>query len=127
MEKKQIEIKSLKPGGFVLIDSIPMRVSKVQTSKAGKHGAAKARIFADGIFDNSKKTVVKPGNTKIDVPIIDKCTAQVIAFVGDNVQLMDMQTYEMSEIPKPEDVDIKEGDEVLIWRFGNYVQIKGKK
>lgn len=126
MEKRQTEIKSLKPGGFVLIDDVPMRVDKIQLSKSGKHGAAKARIFVSGLFDNSKKTVVKPGDSRVDVPIIEKSSAQVIAFVGDRVQLMDLQSYEMSEVAKP-DIELKEGDEVLVWRFGSYVQIKGKK
>ena len=79
MEKHSVEIKNLKPGGFVLIDDVPMRVDKVQKSKAGKHGAAKARLFASGIFDEIKKIIVKPGDAKVDVPIIDKKSAQVIA------------------------------------------------
>lgn len=129
MEKKQTEIKNLKPGGFVLIDDVPMRVEKVQKSKAGKHGAAKARLFASGIFEQSKKIIVKPGSAKVDIPVIEKSSAQVVSLSGDHAQLMDLATYETTDVAIPEELrgQLSEGDEVLIWRFGKYVMIKGKK
>ena len=79
MEKKQVEIKNLKPGSYVLIDDVPFRVDKVQKSKAGKHGAAKARLFASGMFSDIKKIIVKPGVAKMDVPVIEKKTAYEIS------------------------------------------------
>ncbi len=129
MEKKQTEIKHLKAGGFVLIDDVPMRVEKVQKSKAGKHGAAKARLFASGIFEQSKKIVVKPGDAKVDIPIIEKTSAQIVSLSGDHAQIMDLVTYETTEVTVPEELrgQLTEGDEVLIWRFGRYVMIKSKK
>ncbi len=129
METHITEIKKLRPGGFVLIDGVPMRVDKVQKSKSGKHGAAKARLFARGIFDNSKKIIVKPGDSKMDVPIIDKKSAQVVALTENNVQLMDLTTYETYEVAVPEEMkgQLVEGDEVLVWSFGKYVMIKSKK
>ncbi|MBI4896721.1 MAG: translation initiation factor IF-5A [Candidatus Aenigmarchaeota archaeon] len=123
-------MKHLKQGSFVLIDDIPYRVDKLQVSKAGKHGAAKARILVSGLFDDSlKKTVVGPGDTKMDVPIIEKKNAQVIAMVGANVQLMDIDDYSMTEVPISEEFKgkLQEGDEVLLWKFGSYTMIKSKK
>lgn len=127
MEKKITEIKNLKPGSFVLIDDAPCVVDSVQISKAGKHGAAKARIVVKGIFDNTKRNVVKPGDTRMDVPVIEKKSAQVIAFIGSNVQLMDLETFETFDVAKPEDIEIKEGDEVLLWIYGKNILIKSKK
>jgi translation initiation factor 5A len=129
MEKRQTEIKNLKPGGFVLIDEVPCVVEKVQTSKAGKHGAAKARLFARGIFDGNKKIIVKPGDSRVDVPVIEKKTAQVISLSGDYAQLMDLTSYETSDVKIPDELkgQLAEGDEVLVWSFGKYVMIKGKK
>jgi translation initiation factor 5A len=128
-EKRQTEIKKLKPGGFVLIDDVPCVVEKVQTSKAGKHGAAKARLFAKGLFTEVKKIIVKPGDSGMDVPIIEKLVAQVIALSGENVQVMDSTSYEMFDITVPEDLKgtLVEGDEVIIWRFNAYIMIKSKK
>lgn len=128
-EKRSTEIKNLKPGGFVLIDEVPYTVEKVQKSKAGKHGAAKARVFARGIFDNSKKVIVKPGNAKVEIPIIEKRNMQVIAFVGENAQLMDLEDYSQLELPIPEDLRgrLTEGDEVLVWRYERCAMIKSKR
>ena len=127
MEKRITEIKNLKPGSFVLIDDAPCVVDSIQISKAGKHGAAKARIIVKGIFDSTKRNVVKPGDTRMDVPVIEKKPAQVIAFIGSNVQLMDLETFETFDVAKPEDIDIKEGDEVLLWVYGKNILIKSKK
>ena len=123
------EIKKCKPGSFVLIEGIPLRVDKVQKSKSGKHGAAKARLFARGIFDNSKKIIVKPGDSKLDVPIIEKKSAQVVALTENHVQLMDLTTYETTEVSIPDELkgQLVEGDEVLVWTFEKYVMIKSKK
>jgi len=129
MEKSSTIIKSLKPGSFVLIDDVPMRVDKVQKSKAGKHGSAKARLSANGIFTDVKKIIVKPADTRMDVPIIEKKSAQVIAFVGSNAQVMDLEDYSTSEVPIPDELkgQLKEGDEILVWKYGNYKMIKNKK
>ena len=126
MEKRQTEIKNLRKNGFVLIDDVPCRVDDVSVSRPGKHGGAKARLTATGVFDNQKRTIVKPGDARIDVPVIEKRPAQVLAIIGNNIQLMDLQDFSNFEIKKP-DFDVKEGDEILIWRYGNNVQIMGKK
>jgi translation initiation factor 5A len=100
-------IKQLKPGGFVLIDDVPCRVDKVQTSSTGKHGHSKVRIEAIGLLDGTRRSIVKPADENVDVPIIIKKTAQILAIMGDNVQLMDMETYEVFELPIPEEMKEK--------------------
>ena len=129
MEKRPTEMKHLKPGSFVLIDEVPCKVDVVQLSKSGKHGAAKARVTAVGLFDNNKRIIVGPGDQRIDVPIIEKKSMQVVAISTNNVQLMDLESYEMSEVPIPEEFkdQLTEGEEILVWRFGKNVMIKGKK
>ncbi len=129
MEKRSTEIKNLKPGSYVLIDDVPCKVEKIQKSKSGKHGAAKARLFASGVFGDLKKIIVKPGDTKMEVPIIDKKTAQILSFSGETVQLMDMTTYETYEANVPEELkgQLAEGEEVVVWEFGSFRMIKSKK
>jgi len=129
MEKKPTEIKSLKPGSFVLIDDAPCRVDSLQTSKPGKHGGAKARLVAVGIFDNQKRNIVKPGAATVYIPLIEKKPMQVIAIIGENVQLMDTEDYSMHEIPIPEEFkdQLVEGEEVIIWKYGPHMMIKNKK
>ncbi|MCK4280455.1 MAG: translation initiation factor IF-5A, partial [Candidatus Thorarchaeota archaeon] len=42
MSIKKTIVKSLKPGGYFLIDGEPCRVISIEKSKPGKHGSAKA-------------------------------------------------------------------------------------
>ncbi|MBU1915023.1 MAG: translation initiation factor IF-5A, partial [Candidatus Thermoplasmatota archaeon] len=48
-------------------------------------------------------------------PIIDKRTAQIVSIMGAEVQLMDLETYEMFHLPITDDVkdDLKPGGEIL--------------
>lgn len=122
MSKKVVEVKTLKVGKYVVLDGEASKITSLTTSSPGKHGAAKARLEAVGIFDNQKRSIVKPVDTKIDIPIIDKRVGQVLALMGPNVQLMDMESYETIELPIPEDLkdQITEGIEVdYIVALGN--------
>ncbi len=129
MAKKVVEVKTLKVGKYVILDGEASKIVNIQTSSPGKHGAAKARVDAIGIFDNQKRGIVKPVDAKIDVPIIDKRTAQVLSLMGSDVQLMDLETYETFEVPIPDELrnDLIEGAEVsYIIALGNkkLMQIK---
>ncbi len=126
-------IKALKPGKFVLIEGEPCKVLSVTTSVAGKHGSAKARLEAIGVFDGKRRSIVKPADEEIEVPIIEKRNAQVIAVLGDHVQIMDLETYETFEVKMPEDEalkeKIKEGVEVVYWDIVGrkmIVQVRGE-
>ena len=101
--KELAEIRTLKENRYIIIDNEPCKIISISKSKPGKHGEAKARIEAIGIFDGSKKSIVNPVSHKVHVPIIDKRSAQVVAVMGDNVQLMDMETYETFEMPIPDE------------------------
>ena len=101
--KQLAEVRTLKVNRYMIIDDEPCKIMSISTSKPGKHGEAKARIEAIGIFDGQKRSIVHPVKHKVGVPIIDKRTAQVVALMGDNVQLMDLETYETFEMPIPDE------------------------
>ncbi|MDE1824141.1 MAG: translation initiation factor IF-5A [Candidatus Micrarchaeota archaeon] len=109
-------MKDIKPGRFILIDGVPCRVVEIDVSAPGKHGAAKMRITAVGIFDNQKKTLLKPSSADIEVPIITKRKAQVVSVSGNISQLMDLESYETYELQVPEDLrgSVKPGAEVEV-------------
>ncbi|MCK4367651.1 MAG: translation initiation factor IF-5A [Thermoplasmata archaeon] len=94
MSWTQAEMRTLKPNRYILIDGEPCKILSVNISKPGKHGEAKARLEAVGIFDNQKRSIVHPVTHKVKVPLIDKRKAQVLAVLGSEVQLMDLETYE---------------------------------
>jgi len=121
--KELAEVRTLKVNRYMIIDDEPCKIVSISTSKPGKHGEAKARIEAIGVFDGQKRSVVHPVKHKIHVPMIDKRTAQVIALMGENVQLMDLETYETFEMKVPEDLKgkLNPGSEI------SYLEALGRK
>jgi len=118
---RPVDVNSLKVGSYIVIDNEPCKIVELTTSKPGKHGSAKARIVAIGIFDNVKRSIVVPTSSKVNVPEIRKTTAQVIAILPESVQLMDLNTYETYEVPLPDDESLRSklepGVEVEVWEI----------
>ena len=124
-----IEIKHAKEGRYLMIDGEPCKVTSIQTSAPGKHGHLKVRLVGVGVFDNKKREMLAPGHAAVEVPLIEKKVAQVISFMGDHVQIMDMETFETSDIPIPEDLKGKfvEGDQVNYWEIAGRRMIVSRK
>jgi len=101
MSKMFASAKELKEGRFVLVDDIPCKVVSIDSSKPGKHGAAKMRVVAIGVFDGQKKTLLVPSDADVEVPIIERQTAQIVALNGTTAQLMDTTTFETYELEVP--------------------------
>jgi len=121
--KEQVEVRQLKEGGYIIIDEEPCEIVSITVSKSGKHGAAKARIEAIGLFDGQKRSIVQPVTAKVYVPIVERKRAQVISVMGEVAQLMDLETYETFELPIPEALKdrIEPGKEVF------YIESLGKR
>ena len=126
MATKTSTIKALKPGHYVMIEDEPCKVLSISLSKPGKHGSTKARVDAVGIFDNKKRNLLKPADSAIQVPIIEKKKAQVISVSGDFVQLMDMEEYNTFDatIPDEKKGKIQAGAEIGYWKIGSRVLVK---
>ncbi|MCJ7570267.1 MAG: translation initiation factor IF-5A [Candidatus Thermoplasmatota archaeon] len=121
--KELAEVRTLKVGRYMIVDEEPCKIMSISTSKPGKHGEAKARIEAIGIFDGQKRSVVHPVKHKVSVPIIDKRSAQIVSIMGENVQLMDLETYETFEMKITDEFkdQLQPGSEVL------YLEALGRK
>lgn len=122
--KELAEVRTLKVNRYVIVDDEPCKIVSISTSKPGKHGEAKARIEAIGVFDGQKRSVVHPVKHKVHVPLIDKRKAQILSLMGDDVvQLMDLETYETFEMPIPDEYKgkLEPGAELM------YLEALGKK
>lgn len=117
MEKKSVSVGNLKKGDTIIIDDSPCKITDTATSRPGKHGHAKVNLTAVGILDGKKRQLVMPGHDKVEAPIIEKKSAQILSVIGNNANVMDMETYETFEMEIPEELkeDVKEGKEVLYW------------
>ncbi len=102
--KDQVEIRSLKEGKYILIDEEPCVIKSMTHSKTGKHGSAKSRIDAIGIFDGTKRSIIAPVTEKIYVPIVERKNGQVLSVSGDVVQIMDNADYSTLELKIPEEL-----------------------
>ena len=100
MSKTYESVGNLKVGSFVMIDGEPCRVVDISKAKTGKHGSAKATVTAVGLFSKSKKVLVAPVDTQIEVPIIEKRIGRIIADLGDKFQVMDVESFEIFEVSK---------------------------
>jgi len=119
-------LRDRKPGSYLMIDGEPCRVTSFTKSKPGKHGAAKVRLEGMGLFDNKKRVLMKPADSNVNIPVIEKKKAQVLSVSGDIAQLMDLDSYETFDASVPEELKGKldSGIEVLYWQFENKLQIK---
>jgi translation initiation factor 5A len=122
-------MRNAKPGSYIVVDGEACKVNSMTKSKPGKHGAAKVRLEAVGLFDGKKRAVMKPADAPVDMPIIDKRKAQVISISGNIVQLMDLESYDTFETTIPEEFGSRltpgsEGTEVVYWKFERHILIK---
>jgi len=118
---KPVELGAIKVGSYVMIDNEPCRIVDYSKSKPGKHGSAKARVVAIGVFDGVKRSFVKPVDSQVEVPLIEKRSGQVISLQPSAAQLMDLETFEVFDAPYPDEEELKarlaNGVEVEYWRI----------
>ena len=121
---KPSDLGSLKIGSYILLPvsdqptGDPCKIVEYDTSKPGKHGAAKARIVGVGIFDGQKRPHVGPVSMQIHIPLIQKKTGQIISIIGSDIQVMDSETFETVDIELiDEEVEgkLEQGQDVEYW------------
>lgn len=86
MEKRFVRTSQLRVGGYLLVDEQVCQIKDIELSKPGKHGAAKARVTAIGVFDDVKRTLLQSATEDAEVPIIERGSAQVVADLGASLQ-----------------------------------------
>jgi translation initiation factor 5A len=116
--KEQTEVRTLKEGRYVMIDDEPCVIKSISHSKPGKHGSAKARIDAIGIFDNQKRSMISPVTAKVYVPVVERRSGQVLSITNNVAQIMDLEDYSNFEMKIPEELagKIEEGKEITYLR-----------
>ena len=125
---KPVDVGELRVGGYMMIEGEPCRIVDIAKSKPGKHGSAKARIVAIGVFDKQKRQFVKPVDLGAEVPIIDKRAGQVFAINPTGIQIMDLETYEYLDAPYPDEEEVPKakltpGTEIEYWKILGRVKI----
>jgi translation initiation factor 5A len=121
MSYKNARAGDLKVGNYAIIDNEPCQIVDIEKSKPGKHGSAKIRASGISLFDGKKKTYLAQADANVQIPIVDKRSAQIVSVSSSGVQLMDLETYETFDISMPTDADIAgkvtAGKEVEYWKI----------
>jgi translation initiation factor 5A len=112
MAKQQTEVRELDEGSYVMMDETPSKITSYSTAKPGKHGSAKARIDGKGVFDGKKRSLSQPVDAKVWVPIIDRKQGQVVNVDDDELQVMDLETYDTFVMVNPGDEELEPDDEI---------------
>jgi len=129
---KPADLGSLKIGSYILLPvsdqptGEPCRIVEYDTSKPGKHGSAKARIVAVGVFDAQKRPHVGPVSMKVHIPLIDKRAAQIISMTGDITQIMDSETFETIDVNMIDDEvkgKLENGQDIEYWKVMDRTKI----
>jgi len=129
MVLKIINATEVKIGTNIIVDGKPCVVKKIDISKTGKHGHAKARIEAVGIVDGNKKVFVIPGHDRLEVPLVDKRKGQVLSKENKKASIMDLESFETLEVDCPdEDVfnSLEENGNCEYWNIEGEKIIKRK-
>lgn len=127
--RKVVGANELRAGGYIINEGEAFKILDIAHSKAGKHGSAKVRIEAISVVGHKKASIVTSAGSKVDVPMIEKHSAQVLT-LEDRVEthgtettkkkmanVMDLDSYETFDMEVPEEMisDVKEGTKVMYW------------
>ena len=128
-DTKMVAANNVQKGSFIIMDGAACKVVDVEISKPGKHGHSKVRISAVGLVDDKKRIEVMPGHDNIEVPIIEKRSAQVLSVQNEIANVMDSETYETFDLKVPEEFkgQVVEGTSVHYWTILNEKIIKQVK
>lgn len=128
-DTKTIAANNIQKGTSIILEGVACRVVDVEISKPGKHGHSKVRVSAVGLVDEKKRIAVMPGHDNVEVPIIEKRTAQVLSVQNEIANVMDSETYETFDLKVPEEFkgQVVEGCSVLYWTIMDERVIKQVK
>ena len=128
MVLKIIGATEAKVGTNILIEKQPYTIKKIDISKTGKHGHAKARIEAVEILSGSKKVFVMPGHDKLEVPLVDKRKGQVLSIGESTISIMDLENFETIEVDCSEEIrsELQENSNVEYWDIEGTKLVKRK-
>jgi len=83
------------------------------------------------VFDGVRRSLVSPVDSNVEVPLIEKKSGQIISLADNNLQIMDLETFEVFEtgaVDEDAKAKIKQGAEVEYWKVlgrTKVVRVKG--
>ncbi|MEZ3144350.1 translation initiation factor IF-5A [Halobaculum sp. MBLA0143] len=125
MPREQKEVRELQEGSYLMMEDSPCEIDGYSTAKPGKHGSAKARIEGKGVFDGKKRTLSQPVDAKVWVPIIERKKGQVVSVADDEVQVMDLETYDTFTMLAPDDGEFEADQNIEFLEYEGQRKVVG--
>jgi len=122
-------VKELQKGDHIVYRDEPYRVLRKEIIAVGTHSHTKVKVLAQGVFTGNSETITLAPHTNVeDVQIIRK-KGQIIANQPENLQLMDLVSFETLTAAASEELlkELQEGDEVTFVEFGSDVRVLEKR
>jgi len=97
---------NIKKGAYAMLKGNPCKVNEMTTSKAGKHGHAKATIVGTDIFTGKKYEDSCPTSHNMEIPFVKKNEYQLIDIAADDyvtLLLDNGETKEDLKLPTDDD------------------------
>ena len=104
MATRTVGGNDLKVGSYIILEGAACKITDIQISRPAKHGHAKLRIEGMGIIDDRRRIILMPAHDNIEVPIIEKKSAQVLSVHGSMANVMDAETYETFDLQIPDEL-----------------------
>jgi translation elongation factor P/translation initiation factor 5A len=121
-----VEVGSLKKGDYVLYKDAPFLVSRIKPVVVSRHSHAKTKLEITSMLTGEKKTLTLPDSEKMEKVEIIRKHGQYIARIGEGYgQVMDLKDYSVCDAKIPEDLELKEGDEVVFIEFKGRAHVIG--
>ena len=92
-----VQASTLRIGNHVMIQGHPCKITRMSTSKTGKHGHAKIHIVGIDIFDGSKHDLLSTSTHNVDVPVVNKVDYQLTDIDEDKFMILMNDSGEIKE------------------------------
>jgi len=121
LDKKLLTMGEVRLNSYAIIEGSICKITEVEKSMPSHRSSPRIRLVGVDLFNGQKKQLMKPAGAVIEVPIIEKKIAQVIALSGTNAQIMDMESFDNFELPIPEELQgkLESGTEIEYLQAGN--------
>lgn len=122
-------VKELKKGDHIVHNDAPYRVLRKELVAVGTHSHSKVKIIAQGVFNGTTETLIYAPHTTVDDVEIIKKKGQIIANQEQNLQVMDLVSYETINASARTELknELREGDEVTFVEFNGTARVLEKR
>ncbi len=119
----------LERGTYFIYNNEPVRILRKEVIVVGTHSHSKLKFYIQGLNEKSERSVNFHHTDKVEIVDIVRKLGQIISKSSNNVQVMDMVSYETFDANTPSELfnQLNEGDQVTFVDINGKIQIIEKR